>query len=501
MTSINNRATVVAIKKETTEATPVLPTGATDFIPIEADFALTPSFDTLTNDELKNSLGPAKSILGLENPAASFSLYLKNSGTGGTAPNYGPLLEAAFGSVDDAGVEHDTVASSTVSVVKVDSGEGATYQKGQLLLVKDGTNGYSIRPVHSISTDDLTLGFNLANAPGTGVLLGEAVMYRPATTGHPTLSIWHYVGNGGAIQGLAGGRVSDVSIEFAAGELINVSYSVEGTKFYFNPFEITSSNKYIDFDDAGGEENAVITEKVYTDPHELAAAIETAMDALTADNITVTYSNTTGKFTIASDGSTLSLLWNTGTNTANTIGGTLGFAVAANDTGALTYTSDNAVSYAAPYTPTFDSADPLVAKNNEVLIGDATDTTCFEASTVSVSIANTVSPILSVCAESGKSGSIVSARVATISVSALLNQYDADKFRRFRENDDTRFFYAFGEKSGGNWVAGKSGGVYAPTATITSFELADQDGLVVMNIELQTYVNDSGDPEIFLGFV
>lgn len=498
--TINYRATVVAIKKESSEGTPVLPDGATNFIPIQDDFALTPSFDTLENSELKNSLGPAKPLLGLENPSATFSLYLKNSGTAGTAPNYGPLLESIFGSVDDAGVEHNTVAASTVSVVKVDSGEGATYQKGQLLMIKDPVNGYSIRPVYSISTDDLTLAFNLANAPGTGVNLGEAVMYRPTTSGHPTISLWQYLGNGGAIQGLAGGRVSEASIEFPAGEYINVSYTIAGTKYYFNPIEITSSNKYLDFDD-GSEKNAVIAEKVYTDPHELAAALQTAADGLSSDTITVVYNNATGTFTIASDGSSLDLLWNTGTNTANTIGTTLGFLVAADDTGALTYTSDAAVSFAAPYTPTFDSADPLVAKNNLVLLGDATDNVCFAASTVSVSVSNEIAPILSICSESGKSGSVVSSRAATISVTALLEQYDADKFRRFRENDETRFMYAFGEKSGGNWVPGKCGAVYTPTATITSFDLADEEGLVVLTMELAAFVNDSGDPEILLGFV
>lgn len=498
--AIQSRATVVAIKKETTEGTPVLPTGATNFVPVQADFTLVPSFDTLENAELKNSLGPAKPIQGLENPSSSLSLYLKNSGTGGTAPNYGPLLEAAFGEVDDAGVEHDTVSSSTTTVVKVDTGEGATYQKLQLLLIKDATNGYSIRPVESISSDDLTLLFALSNAPGTGVSLGEAVMYRPATTGHPTLSLWQYLGNSGAIQGLAGGRVTDLSIDFNAGELINASYTIEGTKFYFNPIEITSSTKYLDFND-GSDRNAVLTEKVYRDPHELAAAAQTAMDALSSDTITVVYSDSTGKFTFTSNGGTFNLEWNSGSNTANSAATKFGFTTAADSTGGGPYTSANAITLTAPYTPTYDSADPLAAKSNVCFIGDQDDNVCFAASTVNVSISNSKADILSICAESGKSGSVISQRTSTISVTALLNQYDVDKFKRFRANDATRFMYAFGEKSGGNWVAGKCGAVVSPTCTITSFELADQDGLVVMNLELTAYVDDSGNPEIALGFV
>lgn len=498
--AIQNRATVVAIKKETTEGTPVLPTAATDYIPIEDDFSLSPSFDSLENAELKNSLGPAKPIQGLENPEASFGLYLKNSGTGGTAPNYGHLLEAAFGSVDDAGVEHDTVSSSTTTLIKVNTGEGATYQKGQLLLIKDGVNGYSIRPVHSISSNDLTLGFAISVAPAANVLLGEAVMYRPASSGHPSITVTQYLGNGGAIQVLAGGRVTEVSISFAAGELINASYSVGGTSYYFNPIEITATSKYMDFNIGASELNASVTAKLYKDPHDLAAAVQTAMLALAA-GITVTYSNTTGKFTIVKASGTLELLWNTGANTANTIGTKLGFVVSADDTGGLTYTSDNAMTLTATHTPTFDSADPLVAKNNVIYIGDQTDNVCFAPSTVDFTLSLDKTDILSVCAESGKAGSVISKRTATVSVTALLSQYDADKFRRYRENTETRFFYAFGEKSGGNWVAGKSGGIYSPTMTITSFELADADGLVVLNLELTAFVNNSGDPEIYLGFV
>lgn len=499
--AIINRSSVVAIKLEASEGVLIAPTGATNFLPIHDDFEMSPAFDTLENAELKNSLAPSKPIQGLENPEASFGLYLKNSGTAGTAPNYGLLLQSAFGEVDDAGVEHNTVSSSTTSLIKVDTGEGATYQKGQLLLIKDGTNGYSIRPVHSISSDDLTLGFNITSAPAVGVNLGEAVMYRPANSAHPSFSLWHYIGNGGAVEAEAGCRVSEITIEFNAGELITCSYSIEGIAFYFNPVEITSSTEMLDFDIGASALAATLAVDMYKDPHEFAAAVQTAMNAVSADAITVVYSNATGKYTIATGGAELNLLWNTGTNTASSIATKLGFTTAADSTGSLTYTSANAITLSAPYTPTYDSADPLVAKNNVIFIGDSTDNVCFEPSAVSFTLASENTDILSVCAESGKSGQLVSARAATVSVTALLNQYDADKFRRYRSNTETRFFYAFGEKSGGNWVAGKCGGIYIPTATISSFSTSNEDGLVALNLELSAFVNSSGDPEVFLGFV
>jgi hypothetical protein len=495
------RSSVLAIMPEVTEGTAVVPNGATTFLAMQDDFAMEPSFETLENAELKSSIGKSKMILGAEAPTGSMSHYLKHSGTEGQSPQYNLLLKSAFGTETVESTQYNTVGSSTTTVIKVDTGEGAQFSRGHILLIKDATNGYSIRPVHSVSGDDLTLGFSVSNAPALGVDLGKACMFEPASSSHPSLTIWHYLANGGATQMMTGAKVTEVSINFTAGELINVSYSFEGLGFYFNPITITSSNKYIDFNDGGGQENASITTKTYKDPHALADAIESAMDALTADTITVTYSDSTGKFTLASTGGTFSLLWNTGTNTANTIGTTIGFTVAADDTGAATYTSDNAISFAAGYTPTFDSTDPLAAKNHVFFLGDQTDSVCFEPSVVDLTISNTRATQRSICAETGVSGSIFSEREVTMNVTALLGQYDVDKFRKYRENEDTRAFYAFGEKSGGNWVAGKCGAVYGASMTITNFVIGNEDGQATLELELKGYIDSSGNGEIYMGFV
>jgi hypothetical protein len=502
MTSILTRSSVLALKKETTEGTPVLPTAATDYLALQDDFSASPSFNVLDNAELKASIGKAKSILGSEAPTASFSHYLRSSGTAGTAPNFGLLLEACFGSVVTASTEYDTVAGSTTTVVNVDVGEGTNFQRGQALLIKDGTNGYRIRSILSVSADALTLGFKVPVAPGTGVNLGKAVLYKPANTGHPSLTLWHYLGNGGAIQMLAGCRVTSISYAFTAGELINGSYSLEGIAFYFDPITVTSTDTKLDFTDDDGTWAATVTAKTYKDPHDLASAIQTAMLAANPlQTPTVTYDNLTGKFNIKTTGTLLSLLWNTGSNTANTIGDKIGYSTASDDTGTAAttgYNSDNAVSYASPQTPSFDNADALAAKDNEVMLGDQVDYVCFEASSVTVDISTPKADKSSVCAVSGISGSIITSREVKISVSALLNQYDADKWKRFRSNSNAQFQYSFGEKSGGNWIAGKCGDIFIPTATITSLSIDDQDGQAQINLELTAYVDSSGNGEVYL---
>lgn len=495
------RTSVLAVMVETTEGTAVIPSAGTDFIALQDGFSMEPAFNVLESAELRSSIGKAKTITGLENPKASFNHYLRHSGVEGTAPNYKKLLKAAFGTETTNGTEYTTTSSSTVSTIKMGSGFGAHFSRGMGLLIKDGTNGYSIRPVFSVATDDITLGFNVAVAPATGLGVGKAVMYSPANSGHQTLSLWEYRGNGGAVEMISGARVTEMGLDIKAGEMIQGAYTLDGIKYFFNPIDITSSTKYLDFLVGSTDYSAILTVKTYRDPHELAQAVQDAMNALVAGNV-VTYSNTTGKFTIANSGAgTYTLKWQTGTNTANTIATKLGFSAAANSSAALTYAAPTAQSWAAPYTPSYDNTDPLVAKDNEVMIGGVTDITSFAAANLSFKLSNNRSTIQDVTAVSGISGSVIKERHVTVEVTGLLTRHEADKFKRFRANDDTSFLYNFGTKSGGNWVAGKCGCLYIPTCTISSFAMEDLDGLVALKMTLTGFVDSSGNGEVYLTFV
>jgi len=313
MASISTKSSVLAIVRETTEGTLKKPTASTDYIALQDDFSMSPNVNNLENSELKSSIGLSKSIAGAEAPTASLSHYLRHSGVEGQAPNYGLLLEACLGATSTASTEYNTVASSTVSVVKVDTGEGATFERGEALLIKD-PNGYRIRCIDSISSNDLTIGFNLPTAPGTGVNLGKCTLFKPANDSHPTLSIFHYLGNGGATQAMAGSRVTSASFDISSGELINASYSLEGVGYYFDPIEvITGANKIV-ADIGGGDVSITVPLGVYKTPHDLASAILTAVQAAIAGTYTFAYSNSTGKYTITKTAGTLAIKWLTGTD-------------------------------------------------------------------------------------------------------------------------------------------------------------------------------------------
>ena len=494
MASIQTRSSVLAIKKEITEGTPVLPTVATDYVALQDTFAMEGGFALLDNAEMKSSIGMSKKIIGAEAPTASLDHYLRHSGVEGQAPNYGVLLEAALGAVSIASTEYPTVAASTTSVIKVNTGIGASFERGEALLIKDATNGYRIRCIESVAGDNLTIGFQVPVAPAVSVNLGKCVLYKPANTGHPTLSLFHYLGNGGATQALAGGRVTSAAISISAGELINASYSIEGVSYYFDPIEVVTGASIINFND-GAPKTASIPLKLYKSPIELADAIALAFTAAHGAAVACTYSSTTGKFTVSQVAS-IAITWLTG---ANSIGATLGFT--ADVSAIVTSTSNVAISFASPQTPSFDNSDPLAAKDNEVMLGIGSDVACFAASTVTYTIDTPKADIMSVCSVSGKQGSVIQSRACTIAVNALLEKYDASEFERFRVGTEIKFQYSFGVKSAGNWVAGKSGALFAPTASISKFVTADNNGLVELQLELTAFVNNAGSGEVFISFV
>jgi hypothetical protein len=109
---------------------------------------------------------------------------------------------------------------------------------------------------------------------------------------------------------------------------------------------VASFNDRLDFTEGvTGDASAEIAVGNYATGDEMATQLQTAINAAATDNsYAVTYSATTYKFTIArsSGAATIGLEWSTGANTARSVGECLGFDVSADDTGATTYTGDNA---------------------------------------------------------------------------------------------------------------------------------------------------------------
>jgi hypothetical protein len=503
------RSSVFAIREESTEGTYIAISSASQFTVLRDGFSFQSGVETVDSDELVNDIGASEGFVTRESPTASIPKYFKHSGVEGQAPDYALMIKSAFGAQTTNSTQYNTVASSTAgsssaaAILKVDTGEGANFAKGQAVLIKDGTNGYAIRNVKTISTDDLTINYNLAGAPAVGVDLGKAIQFSPAATGHPTYTahLYQAASSSAMHQAIAGCRTVGMSMEFPVNDLATIGFDVEGVSFYHNPIVITSgSNDDIDFNIGGSELTATLTAKAYKTPLDVAREIATKMSAISSATISCSYSSSTGKFTISKASGTLQLMWNTGTNTATTAGTTLGFSVAANDTGALTYTSDNAQTYSPAYTPSYDDNGPNVVRYNELLIGDYTRSTHRKASNVSFSVNTPKTDVEELGAETGVDSSIVLEREATFSATLIFTEHEAADFDALLNNTTTQLMFNHGPKSNGNWVAGKCVNIYMPNAKITSHVLSDSDGLYVVELEAKGFVSTS-QKDVHVNFI
>lgn len=493
-----NRASSFALTREVTPGVYVAPTTPAQFVPLRPGNELSYEPESLDSDELINDIGASKSFIGKESVSGTHAAYLRHSGVEGQEPQLGVLFESILGSKHIAVTEYDTIVGSTTKILKVNTGEGAQFVEGQAVLVKNGV-GYEIRNIDSISGDDLILNFALKNAPGIGVNLGKVITYIPAAQGHPTFSTTKYVGGGFAKEVSAGDTVTELSITADANGFGEVEFSFEGTRYYFNPIIIGATNKFLDVTDDTGAVAIQIAEGIYKTPIDLADALHAAANAASAEDYTITYSNTTGKFTIASTSTVLTLNWQSGPNTANTIGTTIGFLVAADDSGSLTYTSDNAQTYAVPVTPAYDSADAIIIKNAELFVGGVNDNSCICAQTVKITASKTVEDVDCICEETGVLEKIPTAREVTAEIASVLKKYDASLLDALLKNTGLSAMLNCGPKTGGNWIPGKCFNVYFQKCTVNSYK-TQGDSFVQAGFTLKGYVT-STEKDIFINFV
>lgn len=492
------RASTYALKKETTTGEYIAPTSGAEFVALRPKNELSFEPEILSSDELLNDIGEAKGSIGKQAVKGSHSAYLKHSGVEGQEPELGIMYESLMGAKYVASVEYATSGGATTTVLVVGSGIGANFQVGQPVLIKDATNGYSIRNISSISGDSLSLNFKLSAAPGSAVSLGKAILYKPASQGHPTFSVTKYLGSGYAIESSAGNTTTDLSIKADANKFAEADFSFEGTKYLYNAIKVTATNKYLDFTDDQGTQVAVIAEGTYATPVDLATAIQLALDAASTETMVCTYSSSTGKFTISSGSLVFSLLFGTGANAANEIAQTIGFT-ATNKTGAVTYTSDNELSYAASLTPSYDAGDLIVMKGAELFVGSQTDNACICAQTVAIKVSKKVADVDCICEVTGVKEKIPTSRTAEITVSATLQKHEAALLSALLKASSVSAMLNAGSKNAGNWIAGQCFNAYMKSATVSSFKTGG-DSFISVEITLKGYVT-STDKDIYLGFV
>lgn len=490
------RASIFALRKEVNPGDYLKPSTGAQFVPLRPGNTLNFQPEQLESDELLNDIGAAKSFVGKETVEGSHSAYLRHSGVEGQEPELGLLYESIMGSKSIASVEYACIAGSTTSILKVSN--GSNFIVGQALLIKDSSNGYSIRNIKEISGNDLILSFELPAAPAASVSLGKAITYLPVAQGHPTFSTTKYLGNGYAIEASAGNTATELSLTTDANAFGEIEFSYQGTKYFFNPIEIGATNKFLDFVTDSDTYAVSIPEGIYKTPIEVASALQAAMSDIAPEEFAVVYSNSAGKFTISSDSTLFSLLLSSGLNASESIGETLGFLVV-DKTGAQSYTSDSEQVYTSAIAPVYDSADAIIIKGAELLIGNASDNACICAQTVSLTVGKEVTDVDCLCEESGIKEKIATARTVEMSVTAVLNKHDAALLDALLKNKSISASLSAGPKAGGNWAPGKCYNHYLQNCTVASYTTTG-DSFIQAEITLRGFVTATGK-DLYINFV
>lgn len=510
------RSSVAAFEEETTEGV-LAAEEAADFVPLRDGFDMKPDFESLDSDEIINDIGATKSYQGKAIPKGTFPMYLRHSGTAGTAPEYAVLIKSAMGTQTNNGTEYSVTAGSSAGTsaargsLEMAANDEDNFLDGQAVLIKDGVNGYSIRNVYDVNSagNQLDLNFNIATAPASGVALGKANHFSPASDDHVTFSAYHYGASSGSDykQAISGCRTTSINMDFPANGFATINFDIEGIEHYWNFMEVTSSNNKINFKEAGGgaELTATLDSEVYNSPLELAAEVASKMTAAStlSRTYTVSFNSSTGKFTI-SVATFLSILWKTGTNgsdNTDTHAGTLlGYSDAADDTGAVTYDSDNAQTYSPSVTPTYDGQDNIVLKASELMIGGYADYTTRKVIKASCTIGTPKTDVPDLANARGIDSSLIASREAVFTCTILMLEHEAELYDRFLNNTTSSLMFNTGHKSAGNWVAGKCFNLYFPNCTLRKVSNIDNDGYRVFEIEAKAFV-DSSQKDVHINYI
>lgn len=493
--AFTTRSKVMAFVKEDSEGVLKDPVAA-NFTAVREGAALTGAVETTTSDEIRNSIGASKAFVTKEAPTGSVPKYVKPSFVEGQASDDAILYESCLGGLIVNATEYSTIAGSTAgdadnrANIALADGEGANFKKGQALLIKDGVNGYAVRNVVSIDDsgdpDLLAMSFNFGTAPGVGVGLGKACFFETKDSAQPTFSAHEYqsASSDSAVHiAEAGVRTTAMNFEFPANDLASVSFELGGISFYQNPIKIEATNKYVDFTDSVGTKVAEISEKVYQTPIDLAVEVASKMSAVSDDTISCAWGNKTGLFTISTSAGVLSLLWQSGANAANSIGATLGYDVVADDTGATSYASDNEQEYAPPVTPEYDESEPQIVRDNMLLLGSYDDYLCFGGQNLTISVSTPKTDVPNWCVASGVDESIILSREVTVSGTLKFQKHDVERIYNLLRNETVQLSFVHGKKEADNWVPGTISTIFLPEVSVTTDQIADNDGYIVEEFE------------------
>jgi hypothetical protein len=168
-------------------------------------------------------------------------------------------------------------------------------------------------------------------------------------------------------------------------------------------------------------------------------------------------------------------------------------------TGAQSYPSSFAQQYNSQITPSYDAADAIIIKGAELFIGSQADNLCVCAQSVSLTVSKAVEDVDCICEETGVKEKIPTGRTVEMSVTAVLNKYDASLLDALLKNKGISAMLNAGPKTGGNWVPGKCFNAYVQNCTVSAYTTTG-DNFIQAEITLRGFVTTTSK-DLYINFV
>lgn len=227
--------TKVGVEIEVTEGTYVAPDDANSFVQTLSDgFELTPSKELLERAIFNGSIGKSTPRTGTKTVAGSLPVEARANSSAGEAPEYDALMRSALGSRRQLVSAITTKTGHTTTRLEIEDADIGDLEVNDIILVKEA-GAYHVSPI--IAKDDtasaayVDLLVAASGAFSDNVEIEKFTSYRPADTGHPTLSISKYVEDA-RLEQAAGCRVNTLSLDnFTTGQLASWTFGFEGLSF------------------------------------------------------------------------------------------------------------------------------------------------------------------------------------------------------------------------------------------------------------------------------
>jgi len=247
MADVINANTTVAVEKEVTEGTLVLPSGAASFVsPLEdgVNEITIQTKEVLERGNTNTSLDKDVSRSGIRIPNGTIGFELK-SGDAEAAPEYSEFIESALGGTEAASADVATTTSHTTDTINM--ADTSAFAVNEIVAVKEaGGEIIHVSPVESIVTNtSITLLVAYGSSFADTVTVKKLIDYRTADSGHPSLSITKYNTNSDATSAAtretaAGCKINSMSIEnWTTGQQPTITFAYEGME-YTNTVAVSS---------------------------------------------------------------------------------------------------------------------------------------------------------------------------------------------------------------------------------------------------------------------